>query len=216
MKNLILVLVLTLPTLIFGQTINDYVDFDSLNKNLIKNELINIIIEERQNRGIVSIEKDTIPIYAADYNVLYFETYGDESQIHNEDKPISYDLYCKGYNVKSVCKYPSDRVRFAETFIKERESYCNSKIIPEQIYVSEVSFFYNFNKNNKITYHSLIETILDDFFKNDFNVPNILINDISNEKKYIGISCGKYKEENDNFVFIITYVITKKISNKCY
>lgn len=204
MRNLMLSLVLIFPLSVFGQNLKDIVNFDSLNKDLINNELINLIIKERKVKQAVSLVKDTIPMFAAKYHTMYFERYGDDSQIHAKDSSIVYDLYGRGYMVESESPTPLSRVRMAEFVIETPDSLglyeYNHKL------VSEVSKFYKIQKDLNITYETLINNIFEDFIETKNG--NILVNDFTNESKHLGIASGLYKDNNDEIVLTSTYVLT--------
>lgn len=205
MRNLMLSLVLIFPLVVFGQTLKDVVNFDSLNKDFINNELINLIVKERKVKQATSLVKDTIPMFAAKYHTMYFERYGDDSQIHANDSLILCDLYGRGYMVESESPTPLSRIRMAEFVIETPDSLgvydFNYRL------VSEVSKFYKIQKNMNITYETLINNIFEDFIEN--NNGNILVNDFTNENKHLGVASGLYKDKNDEIILTSTYVLTK-------
>lgn len=72
MKNLILFLTLLFSSVSFAQTLNDIVNFDSLNVNLINTEVFKRINEKRESIYLNLFIKDTIPTFAAQYKNIFF------------------------------------------------------------------------------------------------------------------------------------------------
>lgn len=186
---------LGLPTITFSQSLLDNIDFNSVNKDLINNELIRMIIDYRDIIGSTPIVKDTAPMFSAKYHMMYFETYGDESVIH--DKPIVYDLYGLGYSITSIYDSPANRLFTLGLQATKGGEYH---------LVTEISKFYKIDVNKKITYFSFIKMIYDDMI-----IDKSIINDNSDIKKYLGVSNGIHRDEFGEIKFGITLVIGKKI-----
>jgi hypothetical protein len=202
MKILFFISFFTLiSTQFFGQNLNDYINFDSLNKELINNSITNRIISERNFKNATEIVVDSTPICSANYHVAYFETYGDMSSIHT--KLLYYDVYHRGYKIYSMYETPHDRLNsLSYPFYKRNEHY---------LLIDEISKFYNLGISPKIKYNELIENVLIDFISEKSNTPLIL--DFTNIKKYIGITCGIFKNEYGEIIFGSTIVVSKKIYN---
>jgi hypothetical protein len=200
MRNLILFLIIGLPILVFGQNLNDVVNFDSLNKDLINNELYKKISKIRKQLNLDQIVKDTVPIYAAKYHLTYFKQHKDLSEIHNENKVVKSDLYGRGYIVHSSLLTPEIRLDLGERTIKypgvwmEKSSY---NLIEER------TFSYNLNKTKSITYNDLIENIYIDLSNSK------LLNALLNENNLFGF-WNECVTEDENIIFAISYVLTFK------
>jgi len=202
MRNLFLVLSLTLPTLIFGQTLNDVVNFDSLNIDFINSELYKRISEKRKNLGFDKIVKDTIPIYAAKYHLTYFKQFKDLNEIHNENNFVNSNLYGEGL-VLTVIPTPLIRLRCAEINVNNRDAAL-AEIKFQYEFVEEKTFSYKFNENTKIIYKELIDNVFIDLTNTQ------LLNYNLNNTNYFGLWNENVKDENNNVIYAITYVLSKK------
>ena len=201
MRNLIVIITLILPTLICGQTLNDFVNLDSMNINLINSELYNKISETRKTLGFEQINKDSVPIYAAKYHLTYFKQHKDLSEIHDQYKFVESDLYVRGYSVTSSIQTPVERLDAAERYIKYPGVW-----MEENSYhlIEEKSFSYKLNKNELITYKDLIDNIFADLSGTK------LLSVVSDETNFFGLWNESLKDDNDDFIFAFTYVLTKK------
>jgi hypothetical protein len=200
MRNLILVFVLILPIFVFGQTLNDFVDFDSMNINLINNELYNKISETRKTLGFEQMNKDSVPIYAAKYHLTYFKQHKDLSEIHDKYKFVESDLYGRGYNVTSSLQTTIERLIMSERVIKYpgvwMEEYSYNLI-------EEKTFSYKLYKNEPITYKDLIDNIFADLSSTK------LLSVISDETNFFGLWNESIVDDNE-ITYATTYVLTKK------
>ena len=194
MKNLIFILLFGLPITIFSQNLNDTIDFKSIKKELINNQLIKMIIEYRDILGKTKISKDTAPMFSAKYHMIYFETYGDESVIHN--KPIVYDVYGLGYTITSIYDSPTNRLFTLGLQVSGGEEYH---------LITEISEFYKINTSKKMTYTNLVKLVFYDLIKDK----TILIDD-SNIEKYLGVANGCFINEFGDIKFGVTLVVGKK------
>jgi len=200
MRNLILVFGLILPIFVFGQNINDFVNFDSMNINLINTELYNKISETRKNLGFEQMNKDSVPIYAAKYHLTYFNQHKDLSEIHDKYKFVESDLYGRGYNVTSSLQTPLERLFIAERVIKYPGVWvegCSYNLIEEK------TFSYKLYKNEPITYKDLIDNIFLDLSSTK------LLSIVSDETNFFGLWNESVVEKNE-VIYATTYVLTKK------
>ncbi len=208
MRSLFLVLALTLPTLFFGQTINDVVNFNSLNRHLINDIVINRIIKQREYLKVIDIVKDTVPMLHAKYQNTYFEMYGDQNEINNPENVVIMDLRGKNWKQRYSLSTPEQKLIVCEGFIHYPDTFVRSSEYKHRL-ISEKSISIII-ENKNFTYSELIQRIIDEFL-DDQHHRNVLFNDMSSEKKYLGVDCGLYIKDNQ-ILFNLTYVITKKVN----
>lgn len=195
MRNTIIIILALLSTSVYSQSLMDTVNFDSLNKGLINSEIIKRIIEIRTLNGSVEIEKDSVTMYSAEYHTMYFREYGDESTIH--DKILELDLYGSGFKIKSIFDTPENRLFTLGLIISHNQFLYYS--------VKEISKFYKFNENTKMTYSELVENLLLDLISD-----KEVIYDYSDIKKYFGVSNDIFKLSDEEIILTTTLVIGKR------
>ena len=198
MRTIIFILLTLVSTFVSSQDLIDTVNFDSINKGLINDELIKRIIETRILNGCAESEKDISAMYTAKYHTTYFEKYGDESTI--QDKELELDLYGDGGVIKSIFDTPENRL-FTLGLIKS-----NNKFLYYS--VKEISKFYKLKKNTKLKYNDLVDILLSDL-TNDKEV----IHDYSNIKKYLGVSNSIFNLNDEEIILTTTLVIGRREKN---
>lgn len=205
MRNLILFLTLLFSSVSFAQILNDIVNFDSLKINFINTEVIKRINEKRESIHLNLFIKDTIPTFAAQYNLLYFKQHHELSEIHNEKNPVHYDIYGKGYKIYSTYEYPHSRLYMAEKNVNFRGILFSFEDMNYEI-IKEKSFSYTI-MDNSLTYSQLINVVVEDLL----NETDIIVH--YNENVYFGMWNEFIRTNNDGITFAITYVTTYNRNN---
>lgn len=190
MKNIFLAFFLISSSLCFSQKISDFINFDSLNTQLIDSQVTEMIISKRLSLGSTNIIQDKVTKYSAKYHTTYFEKYGDQSSKHTIG--LFLDITNSGNKSWSLYDTPSNRI-FSIGFLLNK-NYIYDLVLEE-------SKFYKID-SRKITYQELIESIYLDLISNKQTIL-----DFSNDIKYIGVSSGIHKSEYDEITFSTTLVI---------
>jgi|LakMenE18May11ns_1017448.scaffolds.fasta_scaffold9930322_4 hypothetical protein len=195
MKTITSIFLFFLTTTLYSQNLNDSVKFDSLNKSLICDNLMDLVRETRLKNGSAEIEKDSAAILSSKYHTMYFEKYRDESTIHN--KPIDFEFKNLGYIAQSIYDTPENRLFTIGLYTSKGEfNYSLTK---------EITKFYKINKNISMTYSQLVENIFIDFTSD-----SSVCYDFSNQKKFFGISYSVITTENEEVILSVTLVIGKR------
>ena len=203
MRNLILFLTLLFSSTSFTQTLNDFVNFDSLNINLINTEVFKQINDKREFLKSGLLIKDTIPIASAKYHLTYFKQYNELVEEHKYPNGVKTDLYGLGYQVKSHFPLPEDRLLMMEKYVKHPQVLFWDQ---NYNYITEISHSYNVGLE-KITYNKLINMILLDVYLNSKKIFYPYDKQI-----YFGVWCESINDNNKNVTFAITFVMCEKIN----
>lgn len=201
MKNLIVILVLSLSTFCFGQSLSDTINFESFNPYIVNNQVLKSINDERFMYGFDTLENDTISMFVAKYHTEYVTKYGEESEEH--DKELSHYLY--GNSVEVFTNYNTPLIRFFSLSVALKR-FCPNREIKVSSFITEQSKFFSFGKKPNLTYSELADLIIFDLKNSEMK--NEIIMDPTNQQKRFGISNDFRVEENGNIRYMYTYVLS--------
>lgn len=197
MKNIFVIIALSLTTLSYGQSLLDTMNLDSINYEFLNEMFVKKIVDQRKLYGASEIVKDTTPMASAKYHTDYFLVYNDTSSTHNSNNSLPF-------------YYLGDSTPYQTNFSTAQSRLFNVGIFLNQVndnlevsLVNEFTFFCNLERYSQITYKEFIGKIFNNLIDNG-NKKEILY-DYTNDERYVGISSVK-----KNNHFMLTLVISTK------
>jgi hypothetical protein len=196
MKNIILILVLSLSTFCFGQSLLDTINFESINQEFLNKELFDMINTKRYIYGKTNLIKSDINSEVAKYHTDYFTIYRDTSTFHSKEMKVVLDS-TKGKYYYSKFVLPKDRF-YGIPFMKGYDGV-------EQDFVGEISKILNLSSELKVTYKDFIDMILEELIFNDESKLIMLGNQVTNN--HLGLSNNLIINQNRQVEIIVTLVM---------